>query len=89
MLLKHMSLGSFWGGCSFCGLSSLCFPAVNPAGQVTGQEFLHQLETIFPPTSLLLIGTGILYSMLCWASVSRCSLGKCQTLTYHQSSCEC
>ena len=31
---------------------------------------------------------GLLYSVLCWASVSRSSLGKCQTLTYIQS-CIC
>ena len=33
-------------------------------------EFLHQIHTIFPPTSLLLISTRIMYSVLCWASVS-------------------
>ena len=35
-----------------------------------------------------MISTRILYSMLCLASVSRCSLGKCQTLTYIES-CVC
>ena len=43
---------------------------------------------LFAPTLLLQISTRILYSMLCWASVSRCSLGKCQTLTYIKS-CKC
>ena len=41
-----------------------------------------------PPTFLLQIGIRTLYNMLCWASVSRSSLGKCQTLTYIQS-CVC
>ena len=38
-----------------------------------------------PPTLLLQISTRTLYSMLCLASVSRSSLGKCQTLIYIQS----
>ena len=42
----------------------------------------------FPLTLLLCISTRTLYSMLCWASVSRSSLGKCQTLTYIQP-CVC
>ena len=49
---------------------------------VTGPEILHQLDTIFPPISLLLIGTRILCNMLYWASVSRCCNDKCQTFTY-------
>ena len=42
----------------------------------------------FPPTLLLWISIRTLYSILCWASVNRSSLGKCQTLTYIQS-CIC
>ena len=42
----------------------------------------------FSLTLLLHISTRTLYRMLCWASVSRSSLGKCQTLTYIQS-CIC
>ena len=55
---------------------------------VTGPECLHQLGTISLPTLLLQIDTRTQYSMLCWASVSRSSPGKCQTLTYTQS-CIC
>ena len=40
----------------------------------------------FPLILLLWIGTRTLYSMECWATVSRSSLGKCQILTYIQSS---
>ena len=62
------------------------FPWCQSCRQVTGPEFLCQLDTIFPPTLLLWTGTRILHSMLCWVSVSRCSLGKHQTLTYIESS---
>ena len=84
----HMSLGSLWG-LHFCGLSGWCFPECPSCRQVTGPKFLHQQDSIFPPTLLLQIGTRTLYSLLCWASVSKCSLGKCQTLTYIQSCIYC
>ena len=42
----------------------------------------------FPLTLLLQISTRTLYSVLCWATMSRSSLGKGQTLTYIQS-CVC
>ena len=83
----RMSLDSL-GVAAFCSLSSWCFPGGPSCRQVTGPEFLHQLGTVSLPTLLLWIGKRTLYSVLCWASVSRSSPGKCQTLTYNQS-CIC
>ena len=67
----HISPGSIQGAAA-----SACL--------VTGISlvFLHQQDT-FPPTTLLQIGTRILCSMLYWASVSRHSPGKCQTLSLY------
>ena len=73
----HMSLGSLWG-LLLLQPQQLVFPWWPSCRQVTGPEFLHQLGTISLPTLLLGIGTRILYSMLCWSSVSRLSPGKCQ-----------
>ena len=70
----HMSLGFLWGAaaCPYC----------TSCRQVTWPEFLHQVDTAFVPTLLLQIGTKILYIVPCWAPVSSCCLGRCQTLTY-------
>ena len=57
----NMSPGFLQGSCS---LSSCCFPGVPSCRQVTGKEFLHQLDTGFPCTLLLWMSTRILYSML-------------------------
>ena len=45
----------------------------------------HYFSPYFTTTALV---TRTLYSVLCWASVGRSSLGKCKTLTYTQS-CVC
>ena len=80
----HMPLGSLLGAAVTAALvASVSLVSMLQAGD--WPEFLNQLETIFSPTSLWWIGTKILYSMLCWASVSRCSFGKCQTLIYIES----
>ena len=81
----YMSMGSLWGW-QLLQPWQLVFPWCPSCRQMTGPEFLHQLGTISPPTLLLQITTRTLYSVLCWASVSRSSPGKCQTLTYTQSS---
>ena len=81
MLLKLICLKVLFGAAAL----SAGVPWCPSCRQITGPEFLCQLDTIFPPTLLLWISTRILYNMVCWASVSRCSLGKCQTLTYIES----
>ena len=60
----------------------LVFPWHASCRHVTGPEFLHQVDAVFPPISLLQIGIRILSNMLYWASVSRWLIHKCQTLTY-------
>ena len=83
----HMSLGSLWGVAASAALAAgVSLVTILQAGD--GPEFLLQLGTISLPTLLRRIGTRILCSMPCWASVSRSSPGKCQTLTYTQS-CIC
>ena len=77
----HIFLGSSWGAAALAAGVSL----VSIRRQESGPEFQCQLDTIFPPTSLLQIGTMVLYRVLCWASVSRCSLDKCQAMTYIES----
>ena len=47
--------------------------------QVTGIDFLLQIDTIFQCISLVQIGTVILHSMLSWAFLSSQLVGKCQT----------
>ena len=83
----HMFSGLSLVGCSFCslvaGVSLVSILQEGDWAKVSTPD-----RHYFPPTLLLLIGTRTLYSMLCWASVSRSSLGKCQTLTYIQS-CIC
>ena len=61
----HMSLRCC-SVCSFLVDISLC----SSYRQSSGPEFLPQPDIIYLPTSLLWIGTTILYSILCWASVS-------------------
>ena len=83
----HMSPGSLLG-LQLLQPLWLVFPWCPSCMQVTGLEFVHWLDTIFPLTLLLWISTRTPYSVPCRASVSRSSLGKCQTLTYIQS-CIC
>ena len=77
----HMSPGSFWGPKVLAAGISLV--SILQAGDWA--KVFTPARHYFPPTSLLWIGTRNLYSMLCWASVSSCSLGKFQTLTIIQS----
>ena len=82
-----MFLDSLWGAAASAALVagvSWC-PSCR---KVTGPKFLHQLDTIFSPCITTTTGIRTLYSMLCWESVSRSSLGKCQSLTYIKS-CIC
>ena len=84
----HMSPGSLQGVAASAALVvGVSLVTILQAG-VTGPEFLNQLGTISLATLLLQIGTRTLCSMQCWASVSRSSLGKCQSFTYIQS-CTC
>ena len=80
LLLKHMSPGSLWGAAASAtlaaGVSLMSIPQADDWTRVSPDRHY------FPPTLLLQIGTRILSSVLHRASVSRCSLGKCQTLTY-------
>ena len=83
----HMCLGSLQGAASSAALAAgVSLVSILQAGNWA--KVSTQARHYFPPTLLLGISTRILYSMLCWASVSMCSLGKCQTLTYIES-CIC
>ena len=84
VLLKHMSPGSLYGAAALTVCVSLV--CILHAGDWARVSTLSR--HYFPLTLLLWIGTRTLYSMPCWVSVSRSSLGKCQTLTYIQS-CIC
>ena len=83
----HMSLGSLWGVAASAALEAGVFlVTILQAGNWTrvSTAARHYFSTYI----LLQIGTRTPCSMPCWASVSRSSLGKCQTLTYTQS-CIC
>ena len=61
---------------------NLCVAKTHMSLGTLKPEFLHWLDSIFPPLSLLQIGTRILCSVLHWASLSRCFFGKYQTFIY-------
>ena len=83
----HMSPGSPQGAAASATLmASVSLVSILQAGDWARVSSLAR--HYFPLTLLLWISTKTLYSMTCWSSVSRSSLGKCQTLTYIQS-CIC
>ena len=84
-LLKHIYLWVLSVVLWHLQLWQLVFPWYPICRWVTRSEFLHQLDIIFPPISLLQIGIRNMSSVLYWASLSRCFVGKCQTLTYIKS----
>ena len=82
-----MSLGSLWGAAGSAALAAdVSLVSILQAGDWAKVSTLTR--HCFPLTLLLWTGTGTLYSVLCWASVSRSSAGKCQTLAYTHS-CIC
>ena len=82
-----MSLGSLLGTAASAALvAGVSLVSILHAGDWA--KVSTPARHYFPLKLLLQIGTRTLYSLLCWASVSRSSLGKCQTLTYIQS-CIC
>ena len=87
MLLKHMSPGSLWGATASAALAAgVSLVSILQAGDWARVSTLAR--HYFLLTLLLWIGTRTLYSVPCGASVSRSTLGKCQTLMYIQS-CVC
>ena len=82
----HVS-GSLWGVAASAALAAGVSLVTNlQAGDWT--RVSTPARHYFSTTLLLHINTRTQCSMQCWASVSRSSLGKCQTLTYNQS-CIC
>ena len=80
-----MSLGSLQGVAASAALAAgVSLVTILQAGDWTrvSTPARHYFSTYI----LLQIRTRTLCSMLCWASVSRSFSGKCQTLTYTQSS---
>ena len=83
----HMSLGSVQGAVA-SGALEACISLVSILQAGDWSRVSVPARHYFAPTLLIWIGTRILDTMLCWSSVSRCFLGKCQTFTYIES-CEC
>ena len=78
-----MSPGSLWGAtASAAFVAGASLVSILQAGDWA--RVSTPARHYFSLTLLLQIGIKTLYSMLCSASVSRSSLGKCQTLTYIQ-----
>ena len=88
MLLKHICLWALSGGATASAAlaASVSLVTILQTGDLAKVSMPARYH--FSPTLLLQISTRTLYNMLCWASVSRSSLHKCQTLTYIQS-CVC
>ena len=85
MLLKHICLWALSGGAA---ASAALVAGVSLVPILLAGDWANiptPARHYFFPTLLLWISTRTLYSVLCWASVSRSSLGKCQTLTYIES----
>ena len=81
----HISLGClWWAATSAAVVAGVSLVSILQAGD-WANSFYTGLVTIFPLALLLWISTRTLYRVLCSASVSRSSLGKCQTLTCIQS----
>ena len=83
----HMSPGYLWGAATSAALAAVV-SLVSILRASDWGRVSTPARHFSPPTLLLQIGTRTLYSMLCWASVSRSSPGKHQTLIYTQS-CIC
>ena len=88
MLFKHICLWVLSGGTAASAALAAGVSLVSNLQAGDWARVSMPARHYFPPTLPLQINTGILYSMLCWASGSKCFLGKCQTLTYIES-CEC